>query len=277
MSEPLLKVSHLSKRFDNFVAVDDVSFTLPSARTLGIVGESGSGKTTLIRCVLRALQPSSGEVEFRGDDGWQRIDQLSDKALVPLRREMQMIFQDPFASLNPRMTVGQILEEPLIIHRLGDKATRRRTVLEMLDRVQMPHSVLSRYPHAFSGGQRQRIGIARALILKPSLVVCDESVSALDVSVQAQIINLLEDLQRDLGLTYIFVSHDLSVVRHICDDLLVMYHGKVVESGAVASIYAAPQQPYTRLLLSAIPSPDPDIALAPLPRSTIAEQSSAGD
>lgn len=266
MSEPLLRVRDLSKQFDDFVAVDNVSFDLPHASTLGIVGESGSGKTTLIRCVLRAMDPSAGCIEFHAQSGWARLDQMTDRELIPLRREMQMIFQDPFASLNPRMTVGQIIEEPLIIHQVGDKAARREQVLEMLDRVQMPHSALSRYPHAFSGGQRQRIGIARALILKPSLVVCDESVSALDVSVQAQIINLLEDLQQQLGLTYIFVSHDLSVVRHICDDLLVMYQGRVVESGAVEAIYQAPQQPYTRLLLSAIPSPDPDEPLRPLSR-----------
>ncbi len=265
----LLEVESLSKSFDGVPAVQDVSFGLRRSETLGIVGESGSGKTTLARCILRAIDPDEGTVRFNSAGGWVELQGLSAKELIPLRREMQMIFQDPFASLNPRMTVREILEEPLVIHRVGDRRERLQQVLEMLDHVQLEHDSLTRYPHAFSGGQRQRIGIARALILRPNLVVCDESVSALDVSVQAQIINLLEDLQRELGLTYLFVAHDLSVVQHICDRVLVMHRGRVVESGAVDDLFANPREDYTRLLLSAIPSPDPDIPLRPLDRSTL--------
>ena len=265
----LLEVESLSKSFDGVPAVQDVSFDLRRSETLGIVGESGSGKTTLARCILRAIDPDEGTVRFNSAGGWVELQGLSAKELIPLRREMQMIFQDPFASLNPRMTVREILEEPLVIHRVGDRRERLQQVLDMLDHVQLDHDSLTRYPHAFSGGQRQRIGIARALILRPNLVVCDESVSALDVSVQAQIINLLEDLQRELGLTYLFVAHDLSVVQHICDRVLVMHRGRVVESGAVDDLFANPREDYTRLLLSAIPSPDPDIPLRPLDRSTL--------
>ena len=265
----LLEVEGLSKSFDGVPAVQDVSFDLRRSETLGIVGESGSGKTTLARCILRAIDPDEGTVRFNSAGGWVELQDLSAKQLIPLRREMQMIFQDPFASLNPRMTVREILEEPLVIHRVGDRRERLQQVLDMLDHVQLDHDSLTRYPHAFSGGQRQRIGIARALILRPNLVVCDESVSALDVSVQAQIINLLEDLQRELGLTYLFVAHDLSVVQHICDRVLVMHRGRVVETGAVDDLFASPREDYTRLLLSAIPSPDPDIPLRPLDRSTL--------
>ena len=265
----LLQVEGLSKSFDGVPAVQDVSFDLRRSETLGIVGESGSGKTTLARCILRAIDPDEGTVRFNSAGGWVELQDLSAKQLIPLRREMQMIFQDPFASLNPRMTVREILEEPLVIHRVGDRRERLQQVLDMLDHVQLDHDSLTRYPHAFSGGQRQRIGIARALILRPNLVVCDESVSALDVSVQAQIINLLEDRQRELGLTYLFVAHDLSVVQHICDRVLVMHRGRVVESGAVDDLFANPREDYTRLLLSAIPSPDPDIPLRPLDRSTL--------
>ena len=267
--DTLLDVAGLSKSFDGVPAVEDVSFDVRRSETLGIVGESGSGKTTLARCVLRAIDPDAGVVRFRSTDGWVELQDLSPRELIPLRREMQMIFQDPFASLNPRMTVREILEEPLVIHRVGNREERLETVLEMLDHVQLEHDSLTRYPHAFSGGQRQRIGIARALILRPNLVVCDESVSALDVSVQAQIINLLEDLQRDLGLTYLFVAHDLSVVQHICDRVLVMHRGRVVESGAVDDLFANPREDYTRLLLSAIPSPDPDVPLRPLDRRSL--------
>ena len=188
---------------------------------------------------------------------------------MSLRREMQMVFQDPFASLNPRMTVKQIIEEPLIIHGEHNKLKRRERVMDILERVQMEPDALLRYPHAFSGGQRQRIGIARALVLHPGFVVCDESVSALDVSVQAQIINLLKELQEELGLTYLFVAHDLSVVRYICDRVLVMHRGRVVESGSVEDVFQRPEQNYTRLLLSAIPSPDPDIPLKPLDRAML--------
>ena len=268
-TDTLLRVEGLSKYFDGVPAVQDVSFDLRRSETLGIVGESGSGKTTLARCILRAIDPDEGTVRFNSAGGWVELQDLSAKELIPLRREMQMIFQDPFASLNPRMTVREILEEPLVIHRVGDRRERLRQVLEMLDHVQLDHDSLTRYPHAFSGGQRQRIGIARALILRPNLVVCDESVSALDVSVQAQIINLLEDLQRELGLTYLFVAHDLSVVQHICDRVLVMHRGRVVESGAVDDLFANPREDYTRLLLSAIPSPDPDVPLRPLDRGTL--------
>ena len=267
--DTLLTVTGLSKHFDGVPAVEDVSFDVRRSETLGIVGESGSGKTTLVRCILRAIDPDAGVVRFRSADGWVELQDLSAKDLIPLRREMQMIFQDPFASLNPRMTVREILEEPLVIHRVGNREDRLATVLDMLDHVQLEHDSLTRYPHAFSGGQRQRIGIARALILRPNLVVCDESVSALDVSVQAQIINLLEDLQRDLGLTYLFVAHDLSVVQHICDRVLVMHRGRVVESGAVDDLFANPREDYTRLLLSAIPSPDPDVPLRPLDRRSV--------
>ncbi|MCY3813606.1 MAG: ATP-binding cassette domain-containing protein [Gammaproteobacteria bacterium] len=264
--DAILKVTGLSKSFDGVPAVEDVSFDVRRSETLGIVGESGSGKTTLVRCILRAIDHEEGIVEYNSRDGWVELQDMRPKELIPLRREMQMIFQDPFASLNPRMTVREILEEPLIIHQVGDRTQRLDAVVDMLNHVQLDRDALTRYPHAFSGGQRQRIGIARALILHPDLVVCDESVSALDVSVQAQIINLLEDLQQELGLTYLFVAHDLSVVQHICDRVLVMHQGRVVESGEVDEIFANPQENYTKLLLSAIPSPDPDIRLKPLDR-----------
>ena len=264
--DAILKVTSLSKSFDGIPAVEDVSFDVRRSETLGIVGESGSGKTTLVRCILRAIDHEEGVVEYNSRAGWVELQDMRPKELIPLRREMQMIFQDPFASLNPRMTVREILEEPLIIHQVGDRSERLDTVVDMLNHVQLDRDALTRYPHAFSGGQRQRIGIARALILRPDLVVCDESVSALDVSVQAQIINLLEDLQQELGLTYLFVAHDLSVVQHICDRVLVMHQGRVVESGEVDAIFANPQENYTKLLLSAIPSPDPDIRLKPLDR-----------
>jgi peptide/nickel transport system ATP-binding protein len=268
-SELVLTVAGLSKYFDGVPAVQDVSFELKRSETLGIVGESGSGKTTLARCILRAIDPDEGVVRFNSDGGWVDLHRLTDRELVPLRAEMQMIFQDPFSSLNPRMTVQEIIEEPLLIHGLDDRRERRTKVLEMLDLVQLSHESLTRYPHAFSGGQRQRIGIARALILRPNLVVCDESVSALDVSVQAQIINLLEDLQQELGLTYLFVAHDLSVVQHICDRVLVMHRGRVVEQGTVEEVFDHPKEDYTRLLLSAIPSPDPDVPLRPLDRRSL--------
>ena len=265
----ILRVNALHKSFDGHLAVSDVSFELERAETLGIVGESGSGKTTLARCILRAIDPDSGTVEFNSSRGWVDLHDMSYADLVPLRQEFQMIFQDPYSSLNPRMSVLQIVEEPLRIHGIKRSTERRKMVLEMLDMVQLERSALHRYPHAFSGGQRQRIGIARALILRPSLVVCDESVSALDVSVQAQVINLLEDLQEELGLTYLFVAHDLAVIRHICDRVLVMYQGEVVESGDVERVFTEPQEDYTRMLLSAIPSPDPDVPLKPLDRDSL--------
>ena len=268
-AETLLEVRDLRKSFDGVAAVEDVSFDLARAETLGVVGESGSGKTTLARCILRAIDPDAGSVRFQAASGWTDLHTLKERELVPLRREMQMIFQDPFSSLNPRMTVRQIIEEPLLVHGERSRATRLAQVQEMLDLVQLERASLTRYPHAFSGGQRQRIGIARALVLRPTFVVCDESVSALDVSVQAQIINLLEDLQRELGLTYLFVAHDLAVVRHICDRVLVMHQGRVVETGTVADVFERPQRPYTKLLLSAIPSPDPDVPLEPLDRAAL--------
>ena len=267
--DTLLEVRGLSKFFDGVAAVEDVSFDLAPAETLGVVGESGSGKTTLARCILRAIDPDAGSVRFRSAGGWTSLHRLKERELVPLRREMQMIFQDPFSSLNPRMTVRQIIEEPLLVHGERNRAERLAKAQEMLDLVQLEPDSLTRYPHAFSGGQRQRIGIARALVLRPTFVVCDESVSALDVSVQAQIINLLADLQRELGLTYLFVAHDLAVVRHICDRVLVMHRGRVVETGTVADVFERPQQSYTKLLLSAIPSPDPDVPLKPLDRAAL--------
>ena len=265
----LLSVTDLCKSFAGESVVKSVSFELNESSTLGIVGESGSGKTTLVRSILRAIDPDSGTVRYNSREGWHDLHSLSPKELLPLRREIQMIFQDPFASLNPRMTVQTILEEPLIIHGIGDKESRKQQVAKMLEKVQLDSSSASRFPHAFSGGQRQRIGIARALILEPRLVVCDESVSALDVSVQAQILDLLASLQSELGLTYLFVAHDLRVVREFCDDVLVMYSGNVVERGSVEEIFNNPQHDYTRLLLSAIPSPDPDEKLQPLDRKSL--------
>ncbi|NKB98554.1 MAG: ATP-binding cassette domain-containing protein [Pseudomonadales bacterium] len=269
MKEPILTVDGLSKQFAGTSVLRDICFTVKQAKTLGIVGESGSGKTTLVRCLLRAIDPDSGTIRFRGRTGSHNLEQLSARELLPLRRELQMIFQDPFASLNPRMTIAQILEEPLIIHEMGNKSDRRAKVINMLERVQLDASALNRYPHAFSGGQRQRVGIARALILEPSLVVCDESVAALDVSVQAQILDLLSELQNEMGLTYLFVAHDLSVVRHFCDDVLVLHDGEIVESGDVAETFSQPKHNYTKLLLSAVPSIDPDVKLAPLTRTEL--------
>ena len=265
----LLSVESLCKSFGKVPAVRSVSFEVDESTTLGIVGESGSGKTTLVRTILRATPPDSGSVRYRGQGGWHELQDLSAKELLLLRREIQMIFQDPYASLNPRMTVQAILEEPLVIHRLGNRSWRRQRVREMLEQVHLDADAALRFPHAFSGGQRQRISIARALILEPRLVVCDECVSALDVSVQAQVLELLRTLQEDLGLTYLFVAHDLAVVRELCDRVLVMYRGRVVEQGPVAQVFEHPQHDYTRLLLSAIPSPDPDVKLQPLDRSTL--------
>jgi oligopeptide transport system ATP-binding protein len=261
---PLVEVSRLVKHFVRNAgvlrkgtlvkAVDDVSFSIEIGETFGLVGESGSGKTTTGRCVLRLVEPTSGSVRFRGED----VLGLSRRRLREARRQMQIVFQDPYSSLNPRMRARQIVEEPLIIHGLGDRAARRARVAELFQLVGLDAAHLPRYPHEFSGGQRQRIGLARALALNPSFLVLDEPVSALDVSVQAQVINLLVDLQQQFQLTYLFIAHDLRLVEHICSRVAVMYLGKIVEMGPTAALFAAPQHPYTRALLSAIPIPDPD-------------------
>ena len=273
---PLLQVKGLKKYFpvysSGFVkrqigsikAVDGVSFELMPGETLGLVGESGSGKTTCARTILRAMQPTEGEVWFNTSLGMLDLAKLSGAELKPLRREMQMIFQDPFSSLNPRMTVGDIIAEPLVIHGLAHGRELRDRVDQLLIKVGLPAEYRHRYPHAFSGGQRQRICIARALILNPALVVADEPVSALDVSVQAQVINLLEDLQEEFQLTYLFVAHDLSLVRHICDRVAVMYKGRIVELEDTEKLFEEPRHPYTKMLLSAIPSTDPDEKLDPV-------------
>ena len=230
-------------------ALDDVSIRLKAGSTLAVVGESGSGKSTLARCLLQLHPFDSGEVIFEGKD----LAKLDAQSLRGMRKHLQMVFQDPFASLNPRMKVGEIVTEGLLIHGLGTAAEQQENVLQMLTRVGLNADDAQKYPHQFSGGQRQRIGIARALVLKPKVVVCDEPVSALDVSVQAQILLLLKALQVEMGLSYIFISHDLRVVRHVADDIVVMHKGKIVEQGAVEAIYNAPQQAYTQQLLSAIP------------------------
>jgi len=261
---PLVEVSHLVKHFvrnaglfgkgSRVVAVDDVSFSIEEGDTFGLVGESGSGKTTTGRCMLRLIEPSSGAVRFRGED----VLAFPRARMRQARRDMQIVFQDPYSSLNPRMRARQIVEEPLIIHKLGDRSARRDRVAELFHLVGLDPAHLERYPHEFSGGQRQRIGLARALALNPSFLILDEPVSALDVSVQAQVINLLMDLQHQLRLTYLFIAHDLRLVEHICARVAVMYLGRIVEMGTTAAIFAAPQHPYTRALLSAIPVPDPD-------------------
>jgi ABC-type oligopeptide transport system ATPase subunit len=259
-----LEVRHLVKEFSRrraffgkapgVRAVDDVSFTIERGETFGLVGESGSGKTTTGRCILRLIEPTSGDVMFDGRD----VLRLPRGELRHLRRDMQIVFQDPYSSLNPRMRVADIVEEPLVIHKLGSKAERRARVAELFTLVGLSTDQLRRYPHEFSGGQRQRIGLARALALNPSLVIADEPVSALDVSVQAQVVNLLMDLQHQLKLTYLFIAHDLRLVEHICSRVAVMYLGRIVEMGETAKLFAAPQHPYTKALLSAIPVPDPD-------------------
>ncbi len=267
MSEVLLEVRDLVKHFPvgggffkrakgTVRAVDGVSFSLRRGETLGLVGESGCGKTTTGRCILQLERPTGGQIIFEGTD----LATYSEQQLRELRRHMQVIFQDPYSSLNPRMTIGQILAEPIKVHRLvSGKAAREKRIEELLTQVGLLPQHAQRYPHQLSGGQRQRVGIARALAMEPSLIICDEPVSALDVSIQAQIINLLEELQSRLGLTYLFIAHDLSVVRHISDRVVVMYLGKVVEVADRQALYEAPLHPYTRALLSAVPIPDPKL------------------
>jgi ABC-type oligopeptide transport system ATPase subunit len=263
--EPLLIVTDLTKHFPvkegMFVsrsvgavkAVDGVSFEIPEGKTLGLVGESGSGKSTTGYTVLQLIKPTSGSVRFMGKE----LTELPRGQVRKLRRDMQIVFQDPYSSLDPRMTVGDIVAEPLIVHSVGSRRSRRSRVRELLEVVGFDPTFTNRYPHEFSGGQRQRIGIARALALGPKLVVCDEPVSALDVSIQAQILNLLKDLQRDFGLTYLFIAHDLAVVRSMSDRIAVMQSGKIVEEGAAEEVYEHPGHQYTKKLLTSVPVPDP--------------------
>ena len=261
---PIIEKGFVSRQVGIVKACDEVSFDVKRGETLGIVGESGSGKTTLGRAILRATRPSSGQVLFthraaqEGREPPVDLASLPDAQLKPLRTELQMIFQDPFGSLNPRMTVQQIVAEPLQIHGLCKGSELEDRVVQMLKRVGIRPEYRTRYPHAFSGGQRQRIGIARALVMKPTLVVADEAVSALDVSVQAQVVNLLAELQEEFGLTYLFIAHDLSVVRHISSRVAVMLQGRVVELEDTERLFEQPQHEYTRTLLAAVPDPDPD-------------------
>lgn len=263
----LLEVRHLTKEFTQggwfgggatVRAVDDISFRIQQGETFGLVGESGCGKTTTGRCILRLIEPTSGQVLFKGRD----LAPLSASDMRLARRDLQIVFQDPYSSLNPRMRVGDIVEEPLVIFREGTKAERRRRVAELFDLVGLDGSQMLKYPHEFSGGQRQRIGLARALALNPSLVIADEPVSALDVSVQAQVVNLLLDLQTRLGLTYLFIAHDLRLVRQICTRVAVMYRGRIVELGTAEAVFTAPAHPYTAALLSAVPKIDPGDRIA---------------
>ena len=263
---PLLQVRDLVKRFpvksgifvdrtvDWVDAVAGVSFDIAAAETLGLVGESGSGKSTTGYCILQLMRPTSGSVVFDG----RELTTLDGGELRHVRRELQIVFQDPYSSLDPRMTVGHIVGEPLTVHRVGSRRDRRARVRELLDVVGFDPSFVNRYPHEFSGGQRQRIGIARALALSPRLIVCDEPVSALDVSIQAQIINLLKDLQREFGLAYLFIAHDLAVVRSVSDRIAVMHRGVIVESGPAETVYTSPKEEYTRALLASVPVPDPE-------------------
>ena len=256
MSEPLLRVEHLKKYFKSargmVHAVDDVSFTLEAGKTLGVVGESGCGKSTLGRTIIRLQEPTSGSVFFDGKD----VSKLNRQGLWEQRRQMQMIFQDPFSSLNPRMTISQAIEEPLALYKIcPDRTSRQKRVAELMDTVGLARRLYNTYPHELDGDRRQRIGIARALALNPRFIVCDEPVSALDVSIQAQILNLMQDLQKEFHLTYMFITHDLSVVYHISDEIMVMYLGQVIEKAPAEKLFANPVHPYTQALLSAIPVP----------------------
>ncbi len=259
---PLLQVSHLVKEFSRggwlrsggtVRAVDDISFDVRPGETFGLVGESGCGKTTTGRCILRLIEPTSGQVIFKGTD----LAALNARDLRRARRDLQIVFQDPYSSLNPRMRAGAIVEEPLIIHRIGTREERRARVAELFGLVGLDPAQSSKFPHEFSGGQRQRIGLARALALNPSLIIADEPVSALDVSVQAQVVNLLQDLQARLGLTYLFIAHDLRLVRQVCDRVAVMYRGRIVESAPANQLFTSPAHAYTQALLSAVPRVDP--------------------
>ena len=250
---PIYKRGFLNHLIGHVKAVDNISFNVMPGEILGLVGESGSGKTTAARSILRAIQPTSGKVVFNIDNSEKRLDNMEDNQLKLLRTKMQMVFQDPFSSLNPRMTVGQIVGEPLVVHKIAKGQELKDRTAEMLTKVGLKPEHANRYPHAFSGGQRQRIGIARALITYPAFVIADEPVSALDVSVQAQVINLLRELQHELGLTYIIVAHDLSVVRHICNRVAVMYAGKIVEMAGVKDVFDNPLHPYTMALMGAVP------------------------
>jgi len=274
-NEELIRVSNLKKYYPiqkglfkktiGFVkAVDDISFNIEMGETFGLVGESGCGKTTTGRCILRAIEPTAGEILFKDSGSFVDVSKLSSNDLKRLRREMQLIFQDPYSSLNPRMTVLDIVAEPLLVNGMRKHSERKTRVADLLSRVGIRPEYMNRYPHAFSGGQRQRICIARALALNPKFVVCDESVSALDVSIQAQILNLLQDLQQEFGLTYLFIAHDLSVVEHISNRVAVMYVGKIVEISETENLFAYPAHPYTEALISAVPKTDPELKSQPI-------------
>ncbi|RVG52870.1 ABC transporter ATP-binding protein [Sinorhizobium meliloti] len=261
---PLISASNLKTHYktrDGLLrSVDGVDLVVERGETVGLVGESGCGKSTLGKTLLRLVDPTAGRIEFKGQD----ITALDQGRLRNVRKSIQMIFQDPFASLNPRHTIGEILEAPLIVHKAGSPPERRRTVASIVAKVGLPADALNRYPHEFSGGQRQRIGIARALLLNPELIVCDEPVSALDLSIQAQILNLLVEMKKEFGLSYLFISHDLSVVRYFCDRVLVMYLGRIVESADNETLWSDPRHPYTRALMAAVPDPSRPRQAAPL-------------
>jgi oligopeptide/dipeptide ABC transporter ATP-binding protein len=261
---PLLSVSDLKTHYKSrdglLRAVDGIDLVVERGETVGLVGESGCGKSTLGKTVLRLVDPTAGRIEFNGED----ITVLDQRSLQRVRRSIQMIFQDPYASLNPRQTIGEILEAPLIVHKVGDRTERRQIIANIVAKVGLPAESINRYPHEFSGGQRQRIGIARALLLNPELIVCDEPVSALDLSIQAQILNLLVEMKKEFGLSYLFISHDLSVVRYFADRVMVMYLGRIVESADNATLWSDPRHPYTRALMDAVPDPARPRQAAPL-------------